>query len=91
VSSDFYPPLPALLTTSDFELVDVSDHHLNLIRKPGIDAWTPVVNKGMETFSTFEDYVAHWKSTNEKPGAPMKLTSTHWPPPDATSLHLDRW
>lgn len=80
----------ALQSHPEFEIVDVSSELPDLIRKPGLDTWHPVVNKELEHFSSYDDYVSHCKNLNY-PASSLKMVATHWPPQNAKDLNLHRW
>jgi multisite-specific tRNA:(cytosine-C5)-methyltransferase len=78
----------------EFELVDVSSRLPNLIRKPGLDAWYPVVDRELTRFDSFSEFLADWKlkhNDTKYQQNQIKMAETHWPPPDAASLNLNRW
>lgn len=65
-----------------------------LVRKPGLDTWTPVVNKELKTFPSYVEFLADLKKQNEgKKIHPnqIKMSPTHWPPSDCSGLNLHRW
>jgi multisite-specific tRNA:(cytosine-C5)-methyltransferase len=75
---------------TDFEAVDVSSQLPSLIRRPGLTAWRPSVDKEVSTkFETYADFVKekgeNWVSLNSK------MTAGHWPPANVEDLGLERW
>ncbi|KAH7904979.1 S-adenosyl-L-methionine-dependent methyltransferase [Hygrophoropsis aurantiaca] len=71
-----------------FELVDVSDQLPQLLRRPGISAWTPTVDRSINTtFRTWDDFV---QSLPESKRLESKISESHWPPSNAESLRLQR-
>lgn len=74
---------------SDFELLDVSDQFPELLRRPGLSAWLPAVDRTMNmSFATYHAYI---ESLPEDKRMHAKLMETHWPPSNPEALHLDRW
>ncbi|KAK1226168.1 tRNA (cytosine-5-)-methyltransferase ncl1 [Marasmius sp. AFHP31] len=78
----------ALNTNPDFQLVDVSSSFPSLKRRPGLNAWRPTADKAVKT--TYETHAA-FVEADPSAAANTKLTEGHWPPSNATELHLERW
>ncbi|KIO09579.1 hypothetical protein M404DRAFT_14128 [Pisolithus tinctorius Marx 270] len=78
----------ALNSNPEFELVDVSEQHPQLIRRPGITTWSPTVDRMVNT--SFSSYGAYIQSLPEDKRSDVKLTETHWPPSNVEALHLER-
>lgn len=80
----------ALQIHPEFEVVDVSAELLDLTRKPGLETWYPVVNKDLDHFASYEDYISHCRR-HDYPKSSWKMTATHWPPGNVKDLNLHRW
>ncbi|KAF8480122.1 S-adenosyl-L-methionine-dependent methyltransferase [Russula ochroleuca] len=74
----------ALRTVPGFELVDVSESLLPLVRRPGLTKWLPSVGRDLKYFETHEQYLA---SLSGGKGT-ARLARSHWPP--AEELGLER-
>lgn len=89
-----------------FEIVDVSEHLPELIRRPGLLTWRPAVNIDVDMpFATYADYCRSFEErASETPvdegqkerkkgndQVRKRLQETHWPPSNASSLGLERW
>ncbi|KAJ8093590.1 tRNA (cytosine-5-)-methyltransferase ncl1 [Marasmius tenuissimus] len=77
----------ALNTNPDFQLVDVSSSFPSLKRRPGLIAWRPTADKAVK--ATYETH-ATFVEADPSAAANTKLTEGHWPPSNATELHLER-
>ncbi|KAF8508247.1 S-adenosyl-L-methionine-dependent methyltransferase [Hysterangium stoloniferum] len=83
----------ALKQNPEFELVDVSSRLPDLIRKPGLDIWCPVVDRELTRFNSFSEFLSDWKSKNNDTSHQqnqIKMAETHWPPSDVVGLNLNR-
>ncbi|KAN0086028.1 S-adenosyl-L-methionine-dependent methyltransferase [Tylopilus felleus] len=78
----------ALNSHPEFELVDVSSHLPELIRRPGITNWLPTVGRSIDTSHT--SWEAYIESISEDKRAETKMLETHWPPSNAGALNLER-
>ncbi|KAI6037626.1 S-adenosyl-L-methionine-dependent methyltransferase [Pisolithus marmoratus] len=78
----------ALTSNPDFELVDVSEQLPQLIRRPGLTAWSPTVDRTVNT--SFDSYNLYIQSFPEDKRSDAKLMETHWPPSNTETLHLER-
>jgi len=83
LSSIFIPTIPYVYL--GFELVDVSESLLPLVRRPGLTKWLPSVGRDLKYFETHEQYLA---SLSGGKGT-ARLARSHWPP--AEELGLERW
>ncbi|EIM87652.1 S-adenosyl-L-methionine-dependent methyltransferase [Stereum hirsutum FP-91666 SS1] len=77
----------ALRANPDFELVDVSDSLPTLIRRPGLQTWTPTTDKNLKFFETYEAYVESLDGNKSV----QRVGRSHWPPTEGVAeLHLER-
>lgn len=81
----------ALKSIPGFELIDVSDRLLELVRRPGLTTWKPTVDKDINT--SFTSYNAFIETLSESQRADTKVMESHWPPPpeEAAAMGLPRW
>lgn len=77
-----------MIFISGFILIDVSSLYPQLIRNPGVTYWKPPVDKELNFFDSYEDYL---ESLTEERRKVTKMAKTHWPPDNVDELHLDRW
>lgn len=78
----------------DFELVDVSSQLPLLVRNPGLKTWFPVVDKDLNTFSSYRAFIDDWKIRNKDVKSQqnqIKMMETHWPPENVADLNMNRW
>lgn len=77
------------LATSDFELVDVSEHLSELIRRPGLSTWRVTTDRDINMdYATFVEYQAFLKDDHKNKN---KVLPTLWPPSNVRELSLERW
>lgn len=77
-----------ILPCTDFELVDVSDSLPTLIRRPGLQTWTPTTDRNLKYFETYEAYVESLDGNKSV----QRVGRSHWPPTEGVAeLHLERW